>query len=367
VGKGVSRSFYGRDEDEALAKYAAWLADHPNGPPTPQQAAPFNDLVAAWVEATIKPPMRRQGTYEDYLSKIRNHIAPTLGTLPTGEIRHHDVLMWLRSLSAAGHGRTAEKCLEIVRKAFAYGVKNQIIATNPAADVEAPAYERRKARPLTPAEARALLSAAAGQLDKRPPYTTSDGKTKRRPRIDTRLEALYALLVNVGLRRGEALALRWSDLDDGTLHVQRQVDDEGREWGYVKTSKSNRLIPLDDQALEALSTHQARMQAEAHDEARKPDGRMFPTSTGGVLRPASLTRHYKQVLAAAGLPPTVRLHDLRHTTGKTAEAAGATIAAISALLGHSNTAITQKLYGHGDEGGVKDAVGRVGKRMRGEP
>lgn len=360
------KSFYGRTKDEAEQKATVWAKAHPHGPPTPQESAPLNDVIAAWVEAEIKPPMGKQGTYEDYLSKIRLHIAPTIGRRPAGDIRLHDVNMWLRELAATGKGRTTEKCLDIVRAAVAYAVKNGILRENPALHAEAPAYERRRAQPLTLAQVRLLLDAAGGRMDTRRPYTTRDGKTKRYPPIDPRLEVLYVVLLYVGLRRGEVLALRWSDLRDGTLHIARQLDDEGREWAYTKTDHSRRAVELPDEVLEALSLHQARMQAEGHHQARQPDGLVFPTSEGTPLRPANLTRHFKTVLAAAGLPRTIRLHDLRHTVGKTAEAAGVPIAAISALLGHSNTAITQKLYGHGDEDGAKAAISRIGKRVRGE-
>jgi integrase len=108
------------------------------------------------------------------------------------------------------------------------------------------------------------------------------------------------------------------------------------------------------------------MQAEDHDEARKPDGWIFPTAAGTPMRPSNLTKHFKNVLAAAGLSATVRLHDLRHTTGSTAAAAGVATAAITALLGHASTAITQKLYIHGDGEGTKAAQAGVRRRVKGE-
>jgi integrase len=365
-GKTFIKSFYGRTEEEARASHAVWAAAHPHGPPTPQEAAPFNDLLAAWVESEIKPPMRKQGTYEDYLNKIDNHISATLGLRITGEIRHHHIMGWLRTMAAKGRGRTTEKCLEIVKQAFAYGVKNQIITTNPAANVEAPAYERRRAQPLTVPQFRALLEAAGGRVDRRKPYATADGKVKRYPPIETRLEVLYIILLYVGLRRGEVLGLKWGDIVDGVLHIQRQIDDEGRVWAYTKGDANNREVELSDLVQEALGAHQVRMQAEDHDEARKPDGWIFPTAAGTPMRPSNLTKHFKNVLAAAGLSPTVRLHDLRHTTGSTAAAAGVATAAITALLGHASTAITQKLYIHGDGEGTKGAMEGVRRRVKGE-
>lgn len=360
---GALKSFYGRTRDEAEQKADAWRAAHPNGPPTPQQQAPVNDLIAMWQEGA----KHRQTTTEDYDSKIALHIAPTIGKTPAGELRLHDVNLWVAKLfERTGHGRTAEKCLAILSAALDYAVANSILAENVAAKAKAPEYERRRPQPLSLGQFRAFLEAAAGRLDKRKPYKTRDRKTKHRPAIDVRLEALYIVLLYVGLRRGEVLALRWSDLRDGVLHIERQIDRRGRERRYTKTDKSWRAVELDELVLDALSLHQARMQAEDHDQARQPDGLIFPTTEGTRMHPSNLSRHFKQVLAAAGLSQTIRLHDLRHTTGKTAEAAGAPIAAISAMLGHANTAITQKFYGHGDEDGAKVAISKIGKKVRGE-
>lgn len=362
AGGAVLKSFYGRTREEAEQRAAAWLAAHPHGLPTPEQAGPVNALIARWQDGSN----HRQTTTEDYDSKIALHIAPTIGQMPAGELRLHDVNLWVKTLAASGKGRTAEKCLAILSAALDYAVANGYLAENVAARAQAPEYERRRAQPLSLAQFRALLEAAAGRLDKRKAYTTRDKKTKRHPKIDTRLEVAYVLLLYVGLRRGELLALRWSDLHDGVLFVRRQIDRRGREVAYTKTDKSRRDLELSEEVLDALGLHQARMQAEAHDEARKPDGLVFPTSEGARLHPSNLNRHFKTVLAAAGLPTTTRLHDLRHTAGKTAEAAGVPIAAISAMLGHANTAITQKLYGHADEEGSKVAIKGIGKKVKGD-
>lgn len=355
AGGPVLKSFYGRTRQEAEDKAAAWQQAHPQGLPTAEQAGPVNRLIEMWLEGA----KHRQTTLEDYASKIALHIAPTIGRVSAGELRLHDVNLWVQTLAETGKGRTAEKCLAILSAALDYAVANGILAENVARNVEAPEYERRRARPMRLGEFRAFLEAAGGRLDKRKP-------APGRPPISTRLEALYILLLYLGLRRGEALALRWSDLRDGVLTVERQIDRRGREQAYTKTSSSRREIGLTDEVLEVLSVHQSRMQAEAHGQARQPDGLIFPSRDGTILNPSNLNRHFKTVLAAAGLPSSIRLHDLRHTTGKTAEAAGVPIAAISAMLGHANTAITQKLYGHGDSEGSKVAIRGIGKKVKGE-
>jgi len=364
------RSFYGRSEEECRAKHADWMAAHPDGPPTADEQATVNQLLLMWHDAKIRPPRGKVNTSEDYARKIRDHIEPTIGQRVGRTLKPHDVDRWVNELFAStdGAGRTVEKCLQILRAGLEYAVDNGLLSENPARKVRAPAYEKRRPQHLTIAQFRAFLDAASGQRDVRTPYRTrrtpSDKPGKKYPPIDTRLEAVYVLLLFTGLRRGEVLALRWGDLRDGWLHVTRQIDNKGREHAYTKTDDSRRAIELSDLVLEMLSVHQSRMQAEPHDEARKPDGYMFPTSTGQRMLPSNLNRHFKHVLAAAGLPPDIRIHDLRHTAGSTAAAAGVATAAITAMLGHSSTAITQKLYIHEDREGTKRAMEEIERRTK---
>lgn len=364
AGRAILKSFYGRTREEAMDKAAAWIAEHPEGPPPPSLRAPLNDLLASWVETCIKPPAGRIGTYEDYLSKIRLHIAPTIGQVALCDLKLHRINLWLRELfEATGQGRTVEKCYQIVRAALEYAVQSETLPSNPAEHATVPEYEKRQDVRLSRAQASALTEAAYGRLDLRQSYTTSDRKTKRYPPIDPRLGLLYDLAVFVGLRRGELLALRYSDLQGDTLTVSRQIDDEGREHNYTKTDAGRRAIEIPD-FLPAWAAHRIAQQAEGHREAWKPDGLVFPTTEGTPIRPSNLRRHFLTVLAAAGLP-AMRFHDLRHTAASLMIDAGASLAAVSKVLGHRSPRTAAQRYVHGDAEGAREAVKVSRKRVKG--
>jgi integrase len=134
-----------------------------------------------------------------------------------------------------------------------------------------------------------------------------------------RFEALYVLSLTVGLRMGEALGLKWSDMDlgAGMLHVNLQLQRIREGGGLVfcePKNASRRTIDLPQRALEALRTHRKR---QAEEKLRATDyedsGLIFATRKGTPLDAQNvINRHFKPLLKQAGLPP-IRWHDLRHT------------------------------------------------------
>lgn len=403
-GRAILKDFYGRDRAEALEKHRAWMAEHPSGPPTVDQLQPLNNLLAAYIEAAIRPPAGAESTYRNHLGLIRRHIAPTIGQRPLVEVTLYRINEWLRELyEKTGKGRTVEQCRNIVRAALNYAVKAGTIPSNPAEHATVPEFQRRKARTLTVAQAQALLDAAGGRLDLRRPVRAKDGTLRRQTAaIETRLECLYLLAVTTGLRRGELLALRYSDIEweQAAITIARTIDTRGKEQHRTKTEASAATIYLDELLVAALKAHRARMQAEGHGEGWKPDGLVFPTTTGQIMLPSNLNRHYKGILEAAGitdpcpvckgsgglgpmvvprargprvtqcpnceghgvLTPT-RFHDLRHSAGSLMLAEGGTIADVSRTLRHATTAVTAKIYLHGSDEGSRKAVGGVSRRV----
>ncbi len=162
-----------------------------------------------------------------------------------------------------------------------------------------------------------------------------------------------------GLRRGEAVGLRWEDVDlEGRcLFVVQQITEvRGRAvLGTPKTKRGTRLVPLDDATVDQLRDHREAQQLEksAWGPAWNDHGFVFTREDGRHLRPEYVTRHFLTLASGAGLP-VIRLHDLRHTNASLALAAGVELKVVSERLGHSTTTITADLYTH-----VHRAVGRA--------
>jgi integrase len=166
------------------------------------------------------------------------------------------------------------------------------------------------------------------------------------------LEALWILLLGSGLRRGEALALRWDDVDfeDHTVSVTRSLtmEDGGPTMTVPKTKTSTRTISVGPSALDALQAHR-RQQAQvrlAADEWDNSEALIFTNPTGRRLRPDYVTPRLKKLVAEAGLP-WVKVHGLRHTMASLALQNGVDIATVSQRLGHADTRITAQVYLHG--------------------
>ncbi len=152
-----------------------------------------------------------------------------------------------------------------------------------------------------------------------------------------------------GLRRGEASGLRWCDLDldSGTVVISGQLQQYD---GHVvlcppKTAHSQRIIALDRTTIAALRAHRSRQLAERTlaGAGYVDSGYVFTRPNGDPMAPDWLSRYFRQLNDASGLPP-VRLHDLRHGAATLALAAGADLKVVQDMLGHSSIVLTADTY-----------------------
>jgi integrase len=198
-----------------------------------------------------------------------------------------------------------------------------LLPYNPAILTEAPRVGVRKITPLTVQQARALLDAVRGDP----------------------LEALYRIALSLGLRRGEILGLRREDVD----LVERKLRITGslqRIRGRLvrttpKTKTSIRTLPLPETILQVLRSHLERQQDIFPDAEF-----VFVSSVGTAIDPRNLLRRFKEALHQAGLPETIRFHDLRHSCATFLIAQGEHARVIMEFLGHAQISTTMDIYGH---------------------
>ena len=182
---------------------------------------------------------------------------------------------------------------------------------------------------MTPAQARKLLA---------------ELKTHRN-------EALYALMLSTGLRRGEALGLRWEDVDlkAGVILVRRQLKREGGHLitSDTKTSKSRRAVNLPAPMIATLKSHKVR-QAEEHlkiGDAWQDSGFVFTTTIGTPIDPRNVYREFQRICEDAKLGKW-HPHELRHSAASLMLAQGVKLQVVSDVLGHSSIRMTADVYGH---------------------
>ena len=214
--------------------------------------------------------------------------------------------------------------------ALAQAVRWGLIARNPAAAIDRPRAGRSETviRALSADEVAALLAAAR----------------------ETWLYEVILLAVATGLRRGELLALRWSDLDleSGLLSVNRAIEETGAGIGFKapKTARSRRTLPLPQIAVEALRLHRCA-QAERRltlGPAYFDADLVFATPEGKPWFPSNFDRAWRTFKRAHGF--TFRFHDLRHTHASLLLALGVHPKIVQERLGHASVTMTMDVYSH---------------------
>lgn len=225
------------------------------------------------------------------------------------------------------HGRGFQNVSQmraVLHQAFAYAVDEEYIKRNPFARVRSAPVERRAAVALTEGARAALLAAVVGD-----PF-----------------EALYHLYSRLGLRRGEGLGLRWSDIDwsAGTISIEQQYTAVGGKVtrGTPKTKRSRRTVPVPRDILTLL------------DKLPRSSDLVFHQD-GEPINPHRMLRRLRAALKRAALP-RITLHDLRHTALYLMEASGAAQSAVQAIAGHSSATMTRHYTDHAGLAEMRRAI-----------
>jgi integrase len=180
---------------------------------------------------------------------------------------------------------------------------------------------------------------------------------------DDRLFALWRLLAMTGCRRGEALGMRWEDLDveANTITIRRALVPLGGrvEVSEPKSARGRRRIALDPVTIEALKDHAARQADERSAcDTWNETGYIFTTEEGQPLDPHRVSKAFERQVREAALP-RIPLHGLRHTYATLALSSGVNPKIVSARLGHSTVALTLDIYSHVLPQADQDAADRI--------
>lgn len=320
-------AFYGKTKLEAHAKMAKAQHEINTGSFISPQKGTFGTWAMTWL-TEYKKVRLRETTFCTYMTIYRTHIENQLGDIPLQKLESIHIQRVVNNLHESGKGGSLIKqVILIVSGALKQGVREGKVFRNVADTVELPHAPKKDVRPLAKEEVQALLAAA---------------------RTSRHYPALVLELAT-GLRRGELLALRWSDIDlsTGTLNVNRTVSRVALPNGdnktqlmfqEPKTKKSKRRIKLRGTVVTVLKEHQMATGARA-----KGDNLIFPGKGGGPLDPRSFTKRYETILTKAGLPHA-SFHALRHTVAVLLVQAGEKVKNVQDLLGHEKYSTTMDIY-----------------------
>ena len=325
---GLRHSVYARTEAEAQQRLRAALTAADNGIRPVAQELTVATYLADWIETSVRPRLRSRTT-ESYAETVARYIVPALGRIRLAKLEPEHVARMLADLTARGtlSPTTVRYAYAVLRIALGRALKSGRVVRNVATLVDPPARVRHEPRPLTAEQAGALLDATAGD----------------------RLAALYALALATGLRQGELLALRWSDVDlDGRMLAVRHTLRRGtRELAQPKTERARRTLRLSAGSVAALRAHRVRQVAErlATGARWRDEDYLFTTPVGRPLDSRHVTRDFQDAVARAGLPRQ-RFHDLRHAYATLLIEDGEELGVVSRTLGHADLATTADVYAH---------------------
>jgi integrase len=296
----------------------------------------------------------RASTSRGYAAHIRAYLIPYLGGVPLGELSPGDVqgmfTAIIRGEAALGYPVSAATLRRIhatLRAALNGALRAGLISVNPGRWPELPRAVRPRPQVWTPALTERWQR--DGWLPVVGVWTASQTAQFLHHVRGHRLYALFHLVALRGLRRGEAARLRWSDLDldAATLTVSGQLQQLGGRMvaGPPKSDAGRRVIALDKTTIAALREHRFRQEGEraAAKHRWTETGYVFTTRAGKPVGPDRMTRLFRKLVAASGLPP-VTLHGLRHGAATLALAAGTDLKIVQDQLGHSTITLTADTY-----------------------
>lgn len=328
TGKRKRRTLYGRSRKEVAEKLKIALRDQQQGiviAPVRLTVARFLDQ---WIQ-DIKKPSVRPKTFRSYEQNVRLYLKPELGRYQLTKLTAQMVQTMLNDLSESGlKPNTVQRALDVLKNALGHAMKWDLVPRNVALLVAPPRSVAPTIRYLDAAQAKTLLRTVRGD----------------------QFEALCTVALAMGLRQGEALGLRWQDIDftRKTLRVEVSLQRVNGKLSLVelKTDPSRRTLNLPQVVIDALLKHRAQQQLKqrAADSQWVQTGLVFTTRKGTAMDARNVTRRFKSKLAEANLPD-MRWHDLRHSCASLLLAQNVPLPILKATLGHSQIAVTMQ-YAH---------------------
>ena len=349
TGKGIVKSVFGKTQADARQKLQKAINE--NRGPAINHSGDYTvgEWMWLWYETYSKPSLRNS-TRHNYDNYIRNHIEPNIGWIKLKKLTSIHIQQFYNRSKESGRvdrwgkdqkeplaNRTVRGMHMVLRQALQQAVDERIINHNPCDNCRIPKLEKKEMQILPPEKVGAYLECAK----------------------DFGVLPIFYLELTSGLRRGELMALLWSDLniEKRTISVNKTVDRIDGELVATppKTKNSVRTVVIPQQAVDLL----------VEDRKNHPDSPyLFPSPrTGDMWSPESVARIHKKILKAAGIDEHVRFHDLRHTFATLALNNGVDVKTVSSMLGHYSAGFTLDTYTHVTSEMQRSAAEKMGSFM----
>lgn len=334
------KTFHGTKK-QAEAELARLVSAIETGTDLEPQSVTVANFLDRWLKATKSRVAPR--TYDRYSEIVRLHVLPSLGRVSLGKLRPLQLEDLYQRLEAKGLSRqTILHVHRVMFTALKQGVRWQLVTRNVAEAVTPPRPVRRHVAPFTSQHADAVLTAVA----------------------ETDLAPAVALALGTGMRRGEVLGLRWSDVDltSGEARITQtlQATADGMCFVPPKTHRSARTIALPPFVLDALKQQRSHQGARrlAAGTAWQDFDLVVDRGDGAPLPPWAISQRFRSLMSKSGID--LSFHGLRHAHASLMLEAGIHLKVVSERLGHSNIGITADLYTHMAKALDQEAAAKLG-------
>jgi len=345
LGRPIRRFVTAKTRSEVAQKLKQLLRQFDDGLTVPDAGLKLEALFERWFEDVLRHQVA-PSTFSNYRAVTVKHIVPALGKKKISALMVTDVDRLLSSKIDSGLSTsTVRRIRAVLSQCLDQGIRWGVVSRNVASHSRAPRETRKEGRTLSPEQAKQFLAYLKGH----------------------RNEALYAVMLSTGLRRGEALGLMWKDLDrdSGVLQIRRQLKREGGTLvtADTKTSRSRRSVNLPPPMLKALLWHERRQETErtALGTSWIDTGFIFTSAVGTPIDPRNFYREFTKICRDAGMDDW-HPHELRHSAASLMLAQGVKLQVVSQVLGHASIRMTADVYGHildPDRQEAADAMGTL--------
>ena len=331
TGKAIIKNVLGKTQAEVKEKLKKAIEENVGIDYGRAKTYTVGSWLEVWMENYAKIKLR-PSTFKTSQGFLKNHIKPQIGSIPLADLTSLDLQRFYKHLLDGGRvdrieakkkpkglaPKTVRNIHQMIGSAYNLAMEQKLVSKNPTQGCALPKVEHKEMKTLTADQLSAFFQEAR----------------------DSGVYELYYLDLATGLRRGELLGLKWTDvdLDRGVLKIQRAIS---RQNGKVveaplKTKNAYRTLPLSADAISVLKMQKCKVNSSEW---------VFPSPTGGPMSPDSVLHMLQRVLKRAGLP-RIRFHDLRHTFATLALENGMDVKTLSAMLGHVSAVTTLDIYTH---------------------
>lgn len=337
-----------KTREEVVIKLRELIENNSRKIPYTDKSWTIAEYLDYWM-SEIQSKRVRETTIIGYNYTIKNHLKPVMGNLKLKTLSTHEVRCAMDELEKrCCPSATILECLKTLSACLNCAMREEIVYRNVAQLVEKPKHTPKETIIWTAEQAAYFLRKSENHSQ----YIA------------------FLLLLTYGIRRGEALGLRYSDIDfdNGLIHIRQQIDRINGEIKArdLKTKNSRRTLPLIEDVRVAIIEH-----AKKNNVKIPPfnpylefstHGTIVASRVGTPLEPKNLERHFFAQTDKLGLP-RITIHAMRHTAATVLKDLNVPVKDAQLILGHANISTTLSVYQHGTQETHKTAISAVGARL----